>query len=389
MSLWWAKKDQLDAEQLRLIETLPLRQHHLVVGPPGSGKTNVLLRRAQYSRSQALPNVLVLTFTRPLTEFVKTGCHDGQGREIFPKSLVSTLEGWIRSLFKEHGQPVPNCDGMDFNVRKAVLANAAAELVAAAKVPRYDAIFVDEAQDLLSEEVALLQCWTSTLFLVGDDRQRIYEKTVGLHGLKDHIPGLNEHRLSFHYRLAPEICHAADRIQVSGSGASLASNSHYDGPRPGRVEPHKYLPRNTQVATAARLLRDQLRVYGDFISQGDMLGVIVPRRTDRDFVLEQFEGDELLAGKARITRARESDERGYDPAFSSDLPICIVTEQGSKGLEFRAAHWLFCDELQSRRSLEMYYTITTRAKTRLDIYSGSDLPTALARAVPPTDKPDW
>src|SRR5690348_15297209 len=107
MSLWWARRDQLDREQVRMIEKLPLHGSHLILGPPGSGKTNVLLRRAQYVRTQGLANVLVLSFTRPLTEFVKTGCYDDQRREIFPPALVSTIESWTRSLFKEHGQPIP------------------------------------------------------------------------------------------------------------------------------------------------------------------------------------------------------------------------------------------------------------------------------------------
>ena len=50
MSLWWAKKEQLDPHQVKLIEDLPLDGNHLVVGPPGSGKTNILLRRAQFAR---------------------------------------------------------------------------------------------------------------------------------------------------------------------------------------------------------------------------------------------------------------------------------------------------------------------------------------------------
>ena len=87
MSLWWVQKDQLDADQMALIEQLPLRDSVLILGPPGCGKTNVLLRRAQFVRGQNMPNVLVLTFTRSLTEFVRTGCMDAQGREIFPRGL--------------------------------------------------------------------------------------------------------------------------------------------------------------------------------------------------------------------------------------------------------------------------------------------------------------
>src|ERR1700722_1176832 len=107
MSLWWARREQLDGQQVELIEDLPLRESHLVLGPPGSGKTNVLLRRAQFVRSQNMPNVLVLTFTRSLTEFVKTGCFDAQGREIFPQSLVTTIESWMRSLYGQHGKDLP------------------------------------------------------------------------------------------------------------------------------------------------------------------------------------------------------------------------------------------------------------------------------------------
>src|SRR5882724_4891169 len=106
-TLWWTKKEQLDKDQIGLIEKLPLRETFLVVGPPGSGKTNVLLRRAQFVRGQNMPNVLVLTFTRPLTEFVKTGCFDLQDREIFPQSCVTTLESWQRSLYRQHRAMIP------------------------------------------------------------------------------------------------------------------------------------------------------------------------------------------------------------------------------------------------------------------------------------------
>ena len=102
MSLWWVRKNELDSEQIALIEQLPFRQSFLILGPPGSGKTNVLLRRAQFVRGQDMPSVLVLTFTRPLTEFVRTGCEDAQGREIFPRNSINTLESWLRSLYKKH-----------------------------------------------------------------------------------------------------------------------------------------------------------------------------------------------------------------------------------------------------------------------------------------------
>ena len=38
---WWVKQSQLDDDQKKVF-TLPIDKDHLVKGPPGSGKTNLL-----------------------------------------------------------------------------------------------------------------------------------------------------------------------------------------------------------------------------------------------------------------------------------------------------------------------------------------------------------
>jgi hypothetical protein len=183
----------------------------------------------------------------------------------------------------------------------------------------------------------------------------------------------------------------ADRIQTTEGGTALAKTSLYNGPRPGRVEANGPLTRQDQIRLAAKRIKDQLRVYGDLINEGDRIGVIVPKQDDRDVVLQAFEVDPDLLGKAQIVRARsgDNDDRGYNPAFDADCPVAILTEKGSKGLEFRAAHWLYCDQNQYYRTTEIYYTVVTRAKTRLDLYYAKDLPMTLAKSYSPPTQPDW
>ncbi|UVO30404.1 AAA family ATPase [Bradyrhizobium arachidis] len=388
MSLWWARRENLDKDQVALIEDLPLGEHHVVLGPPGSGKTNVLLRRAQYVRSQGLPNVLVLSFTRSLTEFIKTGCFDSQGREIFPQSCVSTLESWIRGLYTQHGESLPAAKAT-LSEWKRSLATEALGFAPKAKLPRYDALFIDEAQDLLSEEVELLSRWGNTLFLVGDIRQKIYNKSSGIDAIGALVRPPNILSLSFHYRLAPEVCRMADRILVPQGGQSLESTCQYNGPRPGRIGIHGPLSKGDTIAAIVHSLRDQMRAYADLIAQGDLLGVIVARKEDREFVFSQLENDSELAGKSQIVRAREASDDDHDPALGKDTPICILTVQGCKGLEFRAVHWPFCEELHYHYDSEHYYTVVTRAKTSLDLYYVNQLPQKLALAYAPPVQKLW
>jgi superfamily I DNA/RNA helicase len=387
-TLWWTRKEQLDKDQIYLIEKLPLRETFLILGPPGSGKTNVLLRRAQFVRGQRLPNVLVLTFTRTLTEFVKTGCFDAQGREIFPQSCVTTLESWQRMLYGQHRTNLPG--RAPLTEWKRQLAAGAMDFRGKGRIPPYDALFIDEAQDLLVEEVKLIAQWSPVLFFVGDDRQKIFENTEGLDAVGEVVPPTNVRVLDFHYRIAPEICQVADRILLPPSGKSLASTEHYNGPTPATVaiQPQA-LTKDRQLEIAARLLQEQIRVYGDLIKQGDRLGVIVARKDDREVVFDYLEAIQSLTGKSKILRSREDSDDDYDPSFDSEAPICILTVQGCKGLEFRAVHWLFADELSHHHTPEHYYTVVTRAQTSLSIYYSNTLPQPLARAHSETGVMEW
>jgi superfamily I DNA and RNA helicase len=71
-STWWRKLDELDEAQTTFIQ-LPSQGRLLLEGPPGSGKTNLLLLRAQFVAGTGDKNVLIVTYTNVLADFIRSG----------------------------------------------------------------------------------------------------------------------------------------------------------------------------------------------------------------------------------------------------------------------------------------------------------------------------
>jgi len=99
---WWSAIQELKEEQKKII-SLPLDISHLILGPPGSGKTNLLLLRANYFARAGHPNILCLVFTRVLREFIVTG---GE-KYAFDTSKVKTYRRWQYDFLSEYSASHP------------------------------------------------------------------------------------------------------------------------------------------------------------------------------------------------------------------------------------------------------------------------------------------
>ena len=69
---WWIGESELDQYQ-KVVISLAAEGNHLVLGPPGSGKTNVLLLRANYLTLSQKPNIAIVVFTKTLRKFIASG----------------------------------------------------------------------------------------------------------------------------------------------------------------------------------------------------------------------------------------------------------------------------------------------------------------------------
>lgn len=356
---WWRSKSELDEDQKAFIK-LPAHGRYSLIGPPGSGKTNLLLLRAQFIAGMGEKNVLIVTYTKALADFIRSGI--GATGLISP-TQVKTFHSWASSHILENLGQRALPKGVDFDdaARLSIL-----EMLreANAKLPAkrlYSAIFVDEAQDLTADELEVLLSLSDNVAICGDARQGIYERN-GLSAIAK--LDLQPHTLKRHFRIGQKIAKVADRLmQPEDPADSLEAMSNYDVKTQGESSAHMNpcATRDEQFDKMLEKIKIQLDAFKD-----DTIGIFCGRRDTLEDLRARFNNTEL----AKLVCVHGVDE---DSTFG-EKPIHVLTIHASKGTEFRAVHLFAVEELASyplnRRHLG--YTAITRAKTALNVYRTGD-----------------
>jgi superfamily I DNA and RNA helicase len=364
---WWRKAEDLDGDQRRLVAA-PMDGNYLVLGPPGCGKTNILVLRGAYLHRGGNANFKVISFTRTLAEFIASGIAR-QG--IFPADRVSTMARWSLETLRSTGAGFKySSENLGHDEAREERLAALERLVEQRKLARnyYSSVLLDEVQDYWGREVRLLANLTPRLFAVGDSRQRIYDVNEGIDAARS--AGCKEHILKYHYRLGRKICAAADLVLPDPDGVPLERHCQYNEKAlPSSVQRHQLPDRQSQYKAMLERVKTQLRAYPD-----EWIGVIAPKRRIRDEIAE-FLSDSEIAGKVKVQH-----EESNDRTFEVEYPVCVVVAKSSKGTEFRAVHLLAADEIPYF-TRELAFTVITRAKTSLDVYHTGGLDGALESAV--------
>ncbi len=167
----------LTAEQHRII-ALPARDNQLIVGPAGSGKTVLLLHRANYllRNLQVAPHLLrVLVYTNVLENYIRSGS-ESLG---LPLSTVQSFYSWVFELARERrirfardGTLAKHCR----NALSAVLEYFEKNHVS----PALEAALVDEGQDLPPEAYRLLARAACHVTVCADYEQCLYEHSTDI-----------------------------------------------------------------------------------------------------------------------------------------------------------------------------------------------------------------
>jgi superfamily I DNA/RNA helicase len=361
---WWRESKQLKEEQRAVIALTP-ENSHLLTGPPGSGKTNLLLLRANYLYLADHKNILVLVLTRTLQEFIAAG----GAKYKFPVEKVKTTRRWQLDFLREYNEKVDLSSG-SFEEQRTRIIDKIAAIVDDKKLGNmYDTVLIDEGQDLLPAEIEIFKKLSRFIFATADLEQKIY-------AIPDSFPTLRksvdeEHRLQYHYRIGLKICRLADALEKANPGhRPLTDFCNYDEkaqPSTARlVETSSF---SEQISKMMESLTSQLEAYPD-----ELIGVLCPR-TSKTFEIwdrirsSEFEKIAVLQGG------------GENAPFQQDTRICVSTLHSAKGLEFRVVHVLGCESLETgAHSLNLTYTAVTRTKTSLTMYYSQSVPGFLEQA---------
>lgn len=290
---WWRGQGELREEQISAID-LPAEGNYLITGPPGSGKTNILLLRANYLTLIGKSNIKVVVFTKTLQQFIASG---GRGYDFSAEKIMTSRKMFIDLLFQYgRSEEIPS----DFDEGRRFLIAKVNDLVNDEDLGKvYDAILLDEAQDYLPQEIELFRRLSEQLFAVADSRQKIYEGTDPLQTLRENA---TERPLRYHYRNGREICKVADCLARDKDGFEkmLSTCQYNEDEMPSSVATPFRGTLEAQAQQIVVSLKQQLRAY-----PGEQLAVISPKKDTLREVWYYLVQDSELATRASLGSAKQ------------------------------------------------------------------------------------
>lgn len=355
---WWLDPSQLVDEQ-RDVLLEPPETEMFISGPPGSGKTNILILRANYVR-EICPRLCLITFTRTLTEFLRSGPNVGRADQIQAAEIL-TFSSFSQRLIKNLGGNVPAQTG-DFDTDRRMIADALSEIISRDRIGKlYDVIFIDEVQSLIREELQIIRDLSVRINAAGDLRQRIYDTRDGIPTVMGMVEKTVE--IDHHFRIGEKICEFADQILPPRQGEPpLMEGCNYDeDARPSSVSHVGCGSEDVEFRQCLEKIKRQVRYIVD-----EPIGVLCIRGDTRNRFWQALQEDGELADISVLQSG------GAYQAFGPNSLVRVMTVHSAQGSEFRAVHLLNAEEYSENRR-ELAFTAVTRAKTELDLYHVGNL----------------
>lgn len=328
MAGWLVPPSDLTPDQLRAVE-LPADRHRVLSGGPGSGKTLVLLHRARHlANALRIPpgRLLVLVYTNALTAFLRAAIAELG----IPEEAVRTFDDWCAGHYERHVSAEKPWDDRRSRPRFDLIRDGVLRDVHRhpERPPLYDAVLVDEGQDLDACAFEVLAAVARHITVALDPGQRIYDggaregEILEALGIPSRSVALLET-----YRCSPTVSRLASRLLRDGDAREAFLRQARTGPGE-RETPLLYLARDGEdelarlaVVAHARLLR------------GERVALLLPSRR----LVNAFARGLSARGLPVEVPHRPGTPPGPFPPldFASDL-VKVMPYHSAKGLTFDA-----------------------------------------------------
>jgi superfamily I DNA/RNA helicase len=241
---WLVHRTELTVEQERAT-TLSPREHRVILGSPGSGKTIVLLHRARHLMDEfGVPpeRFRIFVFTRSLKAYI------GSALDLLglPDGCVSTFAAWCldfyRSRIDKHAPWNAQAKQVDYDAVQHAVWEKTRAFGAADRL--FDFILVDEGQDLDARSFEIMKAVAAHVTVCMDHKQQLYEKGACENDILRAL-GLRRHNLSLldAYRCSPYIVQIAAGF-IRDPAECAAFIEQHPPVKMARQMPLLYLARN-------------------------------------------------------------------------------------------------------------------------------------------------
>jgi superfamily I DNA/RNA helicase len=169
---WLIPRVDLTAEQIRAVE-LSANEHRVILGAPGSGKTQILLHRAQYLSEElgvSPERFRIFVITNVLKEYIRTALQDLE----LPEECVTTLDDWCVQLYKQQVRRSVPWDAVNRCPDYPAVRREVHRTIGTTKP--FDFVLVDEGQDLDADAFKLIRDLSPHVTVAMDHKQQIYDE---------------------------------------------------------------------------------------------------------------------------------------------------------------------------------------------------------------------
>jgi len=340
------------SEQRHVLDQLAKPGHHLVSGPPGSGKSLLAIHHAAALEIVGRP-VTLIAHSKLLGQHLTAG-----GAQLGVSLPIMTFHGWVHAWYREAtGSPLGGARIGAFDWTR--LMSAALHDTGR----RGHVLVIDEAQDLPQEFFGLCRVLGMDVVAFADECQRITSTQSTLNEIEKALGGCGRLEISTNLRNPRPVAELARHFYP---GLHQPPLPHRDGPVPVLLRrPEARRPFARWLARYAETHRTRT------------IGVVVKHSREQGELLAEIERvSPGLRPQIYVSAAEDARYRKVDPDRSG---LRLVNRASVKGLDFDTvivpdAH-LDTDDPSSADLKMKYYVLVTRTRGELYIcYSGDQEP---------------